>query len=459
MFKLSLIYFFTFLIKVCIILTFNSANFSNLHAQTPPTIALSAYDTVICPGDSIYLEASISGQLPIEINYEITINNNLIQKTISSLTKPLKFDIHYAGSYTITSYSDNNTTIDTNISFIVNEVNPPTASLYGGGQFCANESIEAIDVVFTGSPPWKLTYQNNFGNAVVQTFKESRNELLNTEGIINIRKVSDLHCRTDLYDTNIIELFEIPIAEISGADELCPQGSSNYSTVYNNTYKYKWIVPDAATTNIGEDFQANSLPLIWNTAGEYSLELIVEVKNTGCNSGSIFYQVKIHDFPKVLQEFDTVLCFERENFLRINPANQTNNTIYWPHLNDFAQEIDIYEPGEYSYIESIPFGCEATGNFRVIDKCIPEIYVAEAFSPNGDGINDLLEIKGVYYNLFISIYSSIGELIYIKSPNMPAWDGTMKGVNMPIGDYYWKADFTDKFGANYSDEGWVTLIR
>lgn len=459
MFIRSIIFFYTFLITASSVFNFTDFGLFSLKAQEPPSILLSSYDTVMCPENTIYLDVSIAGQLPIKATYVTVVGGDSVFKTISSLTKPLKIEISKIGSYTISSYSNNNISVDTNISFNIKEVGKPNAILSGGGQFCANETITPIEVFFTGSPPWTLTYQNNFGNAIIQTFNNSTNILLDTVGIVNIRRLEDLHCRTELLDTHSITHFETPLAEISGANELCKFDGSTYSTIYNSEYKYKWIIPEAANSNIGEDFQANTLPLIWTQAGNFSLELIVETKNTGCTSGSIFFPVKINEFPIVLQDFDTVLCFDWENYLRINPSKVLENTIFWPHTGDTSQESDIYEPGTYTYIERIPFGCEATGNFRVIDKCIPELYVADAFSPNGDGINDQLEIKGVYFNLFISFYTSAGELVYTKAPNSPDWDGTVKGVSMPIGDYYWKAKFTDKIGGEFTEEGWVTLIR
>lgn len=459
MFRISFTFFFTFIGIISGKTGTGIFTCSQLNAQERPSFELSSYDTLICPNDTIYLDAFISGQLPIQVTYEAVIDGETIIKTASSLSKPLKLEITKAGIYTITSYANNIEWVDTNITFQVNETALPTARLTGGGSFCANDEIMPVVAEFTGIGPWVLTWQSNFDNAIIQEFNGPDNVLLNEVGTVNIRKIEDRYCVAEIYDTARIKLAESPVVEIAGAKELCENDESVYSTPYRNNYKYKWIVPNEATPRIGEDFKANTLPLAWNQAGVYKLQLIVEISNTGCNSGVINYLVNVYDQPTVLKDFDTVLCLERESKLTINPVSDEDNAIFWPQFDDTVQEVEIYEPGIYTYIESIPFGCTDTGSFRLIDKCIPEIYVAEAFSPNNDGINDLLEIKGIYYNLFFKVYTVNGELVYIKAPNMQAWDGTMNGKKMPNGSYYWKADFTDKFGDKYSDEGWVTLIR
>ena len=65
---------------------------------------------------------------------------------------------------------------------------------------------------------------------------------------------------------------------------------------------------------------------------------------------------------------------------------------------------------------------------------------AVVFTPNGDGVNDLLFIHNLEEVLDISIYNRWGELIYYSDNYKNNFDGTsFAGINVPEGIYYYVA--------------------
>ncbi len=87
------------------------------------------------------------------------------------------------------------------------------------------------------------------------------------------------------------------------------------------------------------------------------------------------------------------------------------------------------------------------------------VYVPDAFSPNGDGINDKFRIKGSFvmeYNL--RIYNRWGELVFESNKQENAWDGTYKGERVPTGIYIYVLSIK---GTNESriKKGNLKLIR
>ena len=82
-------------------------------------------------------------------------------------------------------------------------------------------------------------------------------------------------------------------------------------------------------------------------------------------------------------------------------------------------------------------GCEATD--EVIITVLKDIYVPSAFSPNGDGINDLWHIP--YLNSYpgtdVKVFNRYGELVYQAAGQSIAWDGQFKGKPLPSGSYVW----------------------
>ncbi|MDH5398138.1 MAG: gliding motility-associated C-terminal domain-containing protein [Cyclobacteriaceae bacterium] len=83
----------------------------------------------------------------------------------------------------------------------------------------------------------------------------------------------------------------------------------------------------------------------------------------------------------------------------------------------------------------------------------------DAFTPNGDGLNDDLFFYGRYIKTFkVKIYNRWGELVFSTDRIDEGWDGTYLGRPMPTGGYAFKAEVTDQANQNISIQGMVGLI-
>ena len=80
-----------------------------------------------------------------------------------------------------------------------------------------------------------------------------------------------------------------------------------------------------------------------------------------------------------------------------------------------------------------------------------------AFTPNGDGVNDYWIVKNTeaYATCEFFIYSSIGELIYNSFGYTNNWEGSFNGEKLPSGTYY----FVVKYPDGSIDKGTIALIR
>jgi adhesin/invasin len=106
--------------------------------------------------------------------------------------------------------------------------------------------------------------------------------------------------------------------------------------------------------------------------------------------------------------------------------------------------------------EKIVFGSPARVQFMPVN-----IYVPRVFTPNGDGVNDILKpiLVGITTFHYMSIYNRWGNLIFTTEDPNQGWDGTFKGVPQPIETYLWIAEGIDDNGRKIVAKGMVSLAR
>ena len=89
-----------------------------------------------------------------------------------------------------------------------------------------------------------------------------------------------------------------------------------------------------------------------------------------------------------------------------------------------------------------------------------DVYLPNAFSPNGDNNNDVFRIRSNFIDqVEMAIYDRWGEKIFETTDKNTWWDGTYKGNLLPpdVYAYYFKVRCID--GDTYFKKGNVTLIR
>ena len=75
-------------------------------------------------------------------------------------------------------------------------------------------------------------------------------------------------------------------------------------------------------------------------------------------------------------------------------------------------------------------------------KVFTKVEIPNAFSPNGDGINDSWNISGLefYPQSSLKIFNRYGQIVFQSKPYANGWNGTFNGTQLPIGSYYYIID-------------------
>ncbi len=107
-------------------------------------------------------------------------------------------------------------------------------------------------------------------------------------------------------------------------------------------------------------------------------------------------------------------------------------------------------------------GCTATDTINVIVyKVDPGLYVPNAFTPNGDGKNDVFRPIpiGMKFIKYFRVYNRSGQLIFSTSIQNKGWDGTFKGAPQDANIYVWIVEGVDYQNKIIFEKGSVMLVR
>ena len=107
----------------------------------------------------------------------------------------------------------------------------------------------------------------------------------------------------------------------------------------------------------------------------------------------------------------------------------------------------------------LPAGVFSFSNVATITRRL-FITVPTAFTPNGDGLNDVLEIKGKYLEGYtFVVVDRNGQEVFRGTKRADAWDGTIRGHAPVLGTYAWRFQQTNEDGTPFTATGTVTLLK
>jgi len=107
-------------------------------------------------------------------------------------------------------------------------------------------------------------------------------------------------------------------------------------------------------------------------------------------------------------------------------------------------------------------GCYAEDDIVVrVYKKSPDILVPSAFTPNGDGKNDILRplTLGITKLSYFRVYNRWGQLLFSTNETGKGWDGLFNGAYQPSGTYVFSTEGTDYLGKTVFRKGTSVLIR
>ncbi|MCC6287545.1 MAG: gliding motility-associated C-terminal domain-containing protein [Chitinophagaceae bacterium] len=283
-------------------------------------------------------------------------------------------------------------------------------------------------------------------------------------------------CPADTSATAKIEFINVAFP----AATIIPDSASicfGTSTVINATVtagtNYSWA-ETTTLTNTG-DGQVNGLPYTIHATAtpQQDTDYVLSVTNAGCpNTFLDTFHVFVTQPIIVSAGNDTSIVASQPLQMNISVNDSLANQYTWiPGTG--LDNIHIVNPVAnlanmagstitYTIRATTADGCFGEDDIKVmVFTTAPDIFVPSAFTPNGDGRNDVLRAIGVGLSrlYYFRIYNRWGQLVYNATDMEKGWDGTVNGRLQTTDTYVYTAQGIDFTGKLITKKGTITLIR
>ena len=239
----------------------------------------------------------------------------------------------------------------------------------------------------------------------------------------------------------------------------------------------------------GSTAKGTKVSHIYTKPGRYIVKMIVEVYaeteiskiinipvlgnlfREKCDVYTIEDEINIKPSPEINLADDAYACFRDGYTLLLDPKvqNTVEPTYRWitsettPTITASAQGTYWVDVTNNFQSTSGLYTCSMTDEIVLADNCDPRLFIPQAFSPNGDGVNDQLKLHYKYIDNFnIKIYNRWGEIIFERDDPESMWDGSYKGQVMAPMMYAYVVTYTSLHFPNrpkITKTGGILLVK
>lgn len=244
------------------------------------------------------------------------------------------------------------------------------------------------------------------------------------------------------YDTiKIVNVWPLPVVSLDHTNELC-YGQTRVLNA-GNFAAYQW-----------QDGSTNA----FYTATGMGTYYVTVTDNNHCQASDTTHITTIRPNPANFLPADTAICSYEK--IQLQPLHSYTDYL-WSN-NAVTSSITIAQPGAYWLQVTDDHSCTGSDTIVVQPKtCLIGFKIPNAFSPNGDGLNDIFKpIIGAIVTAYqFTIYNRWGQVVFSTSNLYQGWDGTMGGKPQNSGVFVWTCKYKTDAGVERLERGTVMLIR
>lgn len=323
---------------------------------------------------------------------------------------------------------------------------------------------DVVKTIINNSPSGYINYNWDFGDGESSTVENPGSHTFPTCGDYEIRAYAEnvFHC-SDTLVKNAKILAHSPTAQFSvDTTEHCVPYSFSFEnqSFYDETFE--WVLDD------GTIITDNDFSHFYDEDGIYNIQLNVY---GFCNTkDSLIKTIKVHESPIVDFEVlpDTVMlpgqpihCF--------NKSSEDSEIYFWEFGDGQTSNLENPEhqyTAEGSYLIKLKVISEnkcvdsLSRTSEVIVLPAGEVNLPTAFTPNGDGKNDMfMPISKSVKTFKMDIFNRWGELVFHTEDINNGWTGVYNGKISMQDVYVWKAEGTYLNGEPFDIGGSITLLK
>jgi len=371
-----------------------------------------------------------------------------------------------AGVFNVT-YTTNGTCPDTStVSININNCTlPQPIANFSASQtnICEGDCINFTDLSTSsatgGITAWSWTF--NGGTPSTSNQQNPTNVCFAAAGTYTISlTVTDANGSDDSTMTAYITVTNCttPTAGFSISDnEICAGECIDFTDMSTAATSWLWTFNGGSPSTSTDQNPTN---ICFGTDGVYSIELIA---SNSFGSDTITDTITVHPTPTVNAGNNVTITLGDNTILNATGSNGSYSWTPPTWLSCPTCPSTTSTPEEtitYTVIVVDSNGCSASDQVTVFIEFENVIWVPNIFSPNGDGSNDILYVRGKgVADLNFFVYDRWGEKVFETTSLDIGWDGKFRGkdMNKAVFVYYLEATFID--GSKVTKKGDVTLIR
>ncbi|MCB0380341.1 MAG: gliding motility-associated C-terminal domain-containing protein, partial [Flavobacteriales bacterium] len=380
-----------------------------------------------------------------------TINNSGV---INSSTGVINITGSGAGSFVVTYTTAGPCPASQTFNVTINSCTAPLpVANFSASQtnICIGDCISFTDLSNSSATGGITAWSWTFTGATPSTFNAQTptNICYNTAGtyqvVLTVTDANGVDTETKTAYITVASC-TTPITNFSVSDStICSGSCVNFTDLSTGATSWQWSFQNGTPPTSSAQNPTN---ICFDVSGTHEIKLVT---SNAFGSDSLIKYVTVFQTQQVFVGNDTTIQLGQS--VNLNATGLSSNGVYyWTppiDLSCITCPNPISTPEEtitYTVITTDSNGCKSTDNINIIVLFENVIFVPNIFSPNGDGINDILFVRGKgVEKLKFFIYDRWGEKVFETTSLDVGWDGSFRGkdMNKAVFVYYLEATFID----------------
>ncbi|MES2284851.1 MAG: PKD domain-containing protein [Bacteroidota bacterium] len=368
---------------------------------------------------------------------------------------------------------NNNNCIDTATSLV--EVHPLPVPQFSAPNVCEGSSVGFSNLSTVNSPDSIQSYAWNFGDgsSINSAQNPSHVFALDSSYSVQLTAVSNFGCVDSITKISIVN--PNPIVSFSandtvGCEPLCISFQNSASVLNGSIVQWIWNVGDGSSAINSQSFDHCYTNDSVYSANFFDVSLTV-ISDSGCMSS-----FSKNNYITVYPSPDAGFTVQPQTATITNPlisiTDLSTGTDFWSFDFGDTQVTSMQNPAPHIYpdpgtyiitlITSTQYNCLDTASQTISIEPDFVFYIPNAFSPDGDGINDSFSGRGIFIKEFkMNIFDRWGNMIFVSEDINKPWDGTAnRGKEIALADVYiYSIIATDFKNRKHNYKGIVSLIK